>query len=61
MQIQATSLRWLFTEDERLVVADDVRVLELLAYDAEFTDDVADARLPFLRRLAPRRVQSTHL
>ena len=52
---------WVFTEDERFVVSDDVGMLELFTYNAQLADNVPDARLSLLRRLAPRRVHRTYL
>jgi len=49
------------TDDERLVVAHDVGMFELFPDDRQLVDDVTDALLSLLARLAPRRVQSTHL
>jgi len=59
MQLMAGT--WVFTEDESFVVSDDVGMLELFTYDAQLADNVPDARLSLLRRLAPRRVHRTYL
>ena len=51
----------ILTFNKRLVVADDVRMSHLLAYDGKFTDDCSDTLLTFLRCLTPRRIHSVDL
>ena len=57
----ATRCLVLLTEDESFVVSDDVGMLELFTYNAQLTDNVANACLSLLRRLTPGSVHRTYL